>query len=122
MSIVEIGCCGAYCRTCREVAGNACSGCKLGYDTGERDLSRARCAMKRCCLGRMTTAETCADCPEYETCEILQGFYAKNGHKYRKYQQATLFIRRHGYEAFLRAADTWRGAYGKLPSDGGRTG
>ena len=33
MSIREIGCCGAYCKICREsVTGDNCSGCKLGYD------------------------------------------------------------------------------------------
>ena len=37
----EIGCCGAYCKTCREYQ-KACKGCKQGYLDGSRDLSRAR--------------------------------------------------------------------------------
>ena len=45
----ESGCCGAYCGTCREYR-NTCKGCKTGYLDGSRDLSRARCKMKKCCL------------------------------------------------------------------------
>ena len=36
----EIGCCGAYCGTCREYQ-KTCKGCKPGYLDGSRDLSRA---------------------------------------------------------------------------------
>ena len=38
----EIGCCGAYCKTCREYQ-KSCKGCKQGYLDGSRDLSRAKC-------------------------------------------------------------------------------
>lgn len=41
----EIGCCGAYCGTCREYQ-KTCKGCKSGYLDGSRDLSRAKCRMK----------------------------------------------------------------------------
>lgn len=67
----EIGCCGAYCGTCREYR-NTCNGCKTGYLDGSRDLSRARCKMKKCCLSR--GGVTCGDCGEYESCEIIQSF------------------------------------------------
>ena len=29
---------------------------------------------------------TCADCPDYAECRIIQAFFAKNGYKYRKYR------------------------------------
>jgi hypothetical protein len=119
MPAIEIGCCGSYCGTCRGFAENRCHGCKLGYGTGERDLSKARCSMKRCCLARLGAAHTCADCPEYPSCRTLRSFYSKNGYKYKKYQEAAEFIRRHGYEAFLRIAEKWSGPYGKLPPPGG---
>ena len=108
-----IGCCGAYCRTCRPFIEGHCKGCKLGYQTGERDIARSKCRMKICCY-KEKNLETCADCPEYETCTILSEFYAKNGYKYKKYQQSIEFIRTHGYAKFLEIADRWKGAYGKF--------
>jgi len=56
--------------------------------------------------------ETCADCPDHLSCEILNGFYSKKGYKYRKYRQALEFIREHGSAAFIEIADTWTGPYG----------
>lgn len=50
----EIGCCGAYCGTCREFE-KTCKGCKPGYLDGSRDLNRARCKMKKCCLTKGTS-------------------------------------------------------------------
>jgi hypothetical protein len=108
----HIGCCGAYCRTCRAFLDGSCKGCKLGYADGSRDLAKAKCRMKVCCLGR--GLETCADCPELHTCETMVGFFNKKGYKYRKYREAIEFIRAHGYPAFLSQADVWRGAYGRL--------
>jgi hypothetical protein len=113
MSIREIGCCGAYCKTCREsVTGDNCSGCKLGYDNGERDINKARCKIKVCCF-RDRQLETCADCPDYSGCEIINGLYGKSGYKYGKYRQSIEFIRKNGYEKFLSLADGWKGPYGK---------
>ena len=115
MTIREIGCCGAYCKTCLIYrAGGNCQGCKLGYDSGERDIAKARCRMKLCCF-RDKKLETCADCPDYPTCDIIHGFYAKNGYKYRKYRESIEFIRQNGYREFMQAADTWKGPYGRLP-------
>jgi hypothetical protein len=114
MSIRETGCCGAYCKTCREsVAGSQCRRCKLGYENGERDISRSRCPIKNCCF-RDKHLETCADCDSFMHCEIIQGFYAKKGYKYGRYRQALEFIRQNGYPAFLKVADEWKGPYCRL--------
>jgi hypothetical protein len=110
-----IGCCGAYCGTCKPYLEGFCKGCKLGFDTGERDINRAKCRIKLCCF-RDKKYDTCADCPEFESCDIIGGLYAKNGYKYRKYKQAVEFIRKNGYPKFIEFADKWRGAYGKLES------
>jgi len=113
MSVRHIGCCGAYCRTCRELVGGHCRGCKLGYESGERDINRAKCKIKVCCF-KERKLETCADCPDYPSCEVIRGFHDKNGHKYRKYKQAMDFIRENGYDEFLRLANKWKGPYGRL--------
>jgi len=108
-----IGCCGAYCRTCPPFRTGYCKGCKLGYEAGQRDIKNAKCKMKVCCFGTRTL-ETCADCSGYLGCEIILGFHAKNGFKYRKYKQSIEFIRENGYAEFLRMASDWRCAYGRL--------
>lgn len=111
MSIKEIGCCGAYCKTCRAFTDRSCRGCKLGYDSGGRDISKAKCKMKVCCMEK--GYDTCVDCPELPSCLIINEFYGKKGHKYTKYRQATQFIRDNGYAEFLKMADNWTNAYGK---------
>ena len=107
----KIGCCGAYCGTCREFS-KTCKGCKLGYLNGSRDLRRARCSIKICCLTR--SCITCADCEMFDSCETIQRFLRHPGYKYSKYRQALVFIRAHGYAAFMNAADRWANAYGKF--------
>ncbi len=111
MSIEQIGCCGAYCKTCKAYTTRVCRGCKAGYVTGERDLNKAKCKMKICCIQKGLA--TCADCDQYETCPTLQSFYGHDSYKYGRYRQATEYIRAHGYDAFIRIADGWSGAYGK---------
>ena len=111
MSILEIGCCGAYCKRCAQFRSSKCQGCKIGYEDGERDLKKARCKMKKCCIAK--GHNTCADCEVYSTCPIIQGFYGKKSYKYKKYEQATLFIREKGYRNFLEVADGWKNQYGK---------
>ncbi|WP_319508541.1 DUF3795 domain-containing protein [uncultured Methanolobus sp.] len=91
MSIRQIVCCGAYCKTCRPFKDGACLGCKPGYDTGERDISKAKCKIKICCIKR--EYNTCADCPEINSCPTINEFYTKNGYKYGKCKQVTQFIR-----------------------------
>lgn len=108
----KIGCCGAYCKTCREFE-KTCKGCKQGYLDGSRDLSRARYKMKKCCLTRGHI--TCGDCEEYDLCEIIQSFLNHPGYKYSKCKQALEYIRAHGHAAFLNAVVYWTSAYGKYP-------
>jgi hypothetical protein len=112
-SVKEVGCCGAYCRTCRALQDGTCRGCKLGYAGQGRDLVRARCRIKVCCL-KDRGLETCADCASYPACEIIQGFYARNSYKYKRYQRSIAFIREKGYPLFIALADGWKGPYGKL--------
>ena len=108
----KIGCCGAYRKTCREFE-KTCKGCKPGYLDGSRDLSRAKCRMKKCCLTKGHI--TCADCEKYDRCEIIQSFLNHPGYKYSKYKQALEFIHAHDYAAFMKAAENWKNAYGKYP-------
>jgi hypothetical protein len=56
----------------------ACKGCKLGYDTGGRDIDKAKCRIKVCCLKKRYNS--CADCSE----------------------QAIEFIKQNGYPEFLK--------------------
>lgn len=111
-----VGCCGAYCRTCRPLLEGFCKGCKLGYSGSQRRLESAKCRIKVCCLTR--DLETCADCSELFSCDIINEFFGKNGYKYRKYRESLEFIRAHGYAAFLAQADSWKGAYGRLQEPG----
>ena len=112
-SVRFIGCCGAYCKTCVALREGACRRCKLGNDERNRDIIQAKCAMKVCCFGERHL-ETCADCPDYSTCEIISTFHAKKGYKYGKYRQSIEFIAKKGYLAFLRCANAWKGPYGRL--------
>jgi hypothetical protein len=108
-----IGCCGAYCKTCQEYTKGLCKGCKLGYGEGGRDITRAKCRIKVCCFGERGY-QTCADCADLDTCDIIHSFHDKSGYKYRKYREAMGFIRDNGYPAFMKRADKWKGPYGKL--------
>jgi len=105
-----IGCCGTYCLTCRAYVGGSCKGCKVGYPS--RDLSRAKCKIKVCCMGK--GLETCADCIDFSGCEVIHTFHDKSGYKYRKYKEAMDFLRKNGYKKFLQSAKDWKGPYGKL--------
>lgn len=120
MTLREIGCCGTSCRTCLKQQKEkypderTCRGCKLGYELGERDLSKAKCEIKVCCL-RENGSETCADCPDYP-CEILGKFWGKRGWKYGQYKKQLEFIKDNDYEEFLKSAEKWKGPHGKLES------
>lgn len=67
--------------------------------------------MKVCCIRKQYNS--CADCDEYSSCDIIQGFYKKDGYKYKKYKEALDFIRANGYGEFITIADGWRMQYGK---------
>ncbi len=113
MSVLEIGCCCAYCKTCRAFRDKHCRGCKLDYDTGQRDLDRAKCKIKVCCL-RERQLQTCTDCEDFPSCALLQTWYNKAGGKYGRYKKSANYIRKHGYEAFVAIADEWKDASGRL--------
>jgi len=89
-----------------------CLGCKLGYESGKRDISKAKCEIKVCCF-KERGLETCADCPDYP-CKILEEFWSKRGWKYKQYRKQLQFIRQKGYEEFLKRASEWNGPHGKL--------
>jgi hypothetical protein len=111
MTIELIGCCGAYCGTCQVIKAGSCKGCKLGYRDGERDIEKAKCKMKVCCIKR--NYQTCADCPDVQACVVINDFYSKNSYKYKKYKQAIEYIKDNGYEEFLKKTRTWNAAFGK---------
>lgn len=113
-----LGCCGAYCRTCRVYGEHLCRGCKTGYASGERELPKAKCKIKVCCIGKGRAS--CADCPEYPACGTIQPFHSRPGYKYRKYREAILFIRKHGYGAFFRIANGWTMQYGRYDGENQR--
>jgi len=112
-----VGCCGAYCRTCRSFILGSCKGCKLGYDEGKRSLAKAKCKIKLCCFG-VQRRETCAECQEYEDCRILADFHGKKPYEYQKYRESLDYIRAKGYGEFIRKAWGWRRAYGELEEPG----
>ena len=115
MEIREIGCCGAYCRTCPSFINNSprgrrCAGCKLGYEEGTRDKNKARCRVKICCFLERQH-ETCADCPQYTSCGKMKEFFIRHGSKYK---QAIDFIRTNDYPAFLAIARHWKDSCEKI--------
>ena len=85
----------------------------MGYEPGGRDLSKAKCRIKICCLKR--GFGTCAECSDFP-CNILKEFWGKKGWKYKQYRKQLEFIREKGYEEFLKRADGWKRAHGKLNS------
>ena len=74
-----IGCCGAYCKTCKLFIESYCKGCKLGYDTGERDINKAKCKIKLCCFKERQLV-TCADCSDFASCKICAPFGCLGSH------------------------------------------
>ena len=113
MSMQEIGCCGAYCKTCKEFTRGNCPGCKLGYTEGTRDINKAKCKMKVCCF-KEKQLNTCADCRDYPSCPIIQTWFNTSGYKYKKYKESIEYIRNFGYDSFLAKTDQWQNQYGKL--------
>lgn len=110
-SLLELGCCGACCKTCHEFMVN-CKGCKIGYTSGERNIDKARCKIKICCINK--EYNSCADCSSLKNCSTINSFYSKNGYKYRKYQESIMYIKQNGYETFFKISEKWKNAYGKF--------
>lgn len=48
-----------------------CRGCRS--DSGPRFVGCENCPIRRCCTGR--NLATCADCDEYGTCQMINGFF-----------------------------------------------
>jgi hypothetical protein len=111
MGIEQIGCCGAYCKTCPVFKEKICRGCKLGYKNGQRDILKAKCKIKICCINKKYNS--CADCDIYDSCNTIQELHKKKGYKYKKYREAIEYIRENGYTKFLKTADEWKIQYGK---------
>ncbi len=109
--IEAMGCCGAYCGKCKEFEKKLCAGCKIGYKNQKRDINKAKCKVKKCCL--LKKYNSCADCHEYDNCVIINEFYSKNGYKYKKYKEALDFIKMNGYSTFFEIAEKWNMQYGK---------
>jgi hypothetical protein len=107
-----IGCCGAYCKTCPPLILGYCKGCKLGYDDGERDLTKAKCKMKVCCFG-LKKQETCAECPDYGWISLLTS-RERMDTSIKKYKESLDFIHTNGYAEFIERGKDWKKAYGKL--------
>jgi len=108
-----IGCCGTYCKTCKPFIQGYCKGCKIGYDTGKRDINKVKCKIKVCCF-KEKKLETCADCSDFSSCKTIHSFHDKSGYKYKKYKESMDFIRKNGYPKFIKLANKWKGPYGKL--------
>ena len=110
-TVEDIGCCGAFCGTCKVKTQKICEGCKSDYLNNERDIKKIRCKMKKCCIEK--EIQTCADCIKMNECKVLNEFYSKNGYKYGKYKEAIYYIKEKGYHAFLLISSTWKNQYGK---------
>ena len=54
------------------------------------------------------------DEPEPQPDGFIPDYDVEGDYKYSKYRQALAFIRTHGYTAFMKAAEHWKNAYGKL--------
>jgi len=70
--------------------------------------------MKVCCIRKLGSNSTCADCTDFQRCTILQDFYGKSGYKYKKYRESLEFISANGRAAFLKIAKRWNRPYGRF--------
>ena len=69
----------------------ACKGCKTGQTDGGRDLAKAKCKIKVCCMGKGIAM--CAYCTGYDLWPVIQAFHNHPSYKYGKYKQAIAYIR-----------------------------
>lgn len=111
--IKYIGCCGVYCKTCKPFRDGFCKGCRLGYDDSKRDINKAKCIIKLCCM-KDKEYETCAECAEFHSCENIKTKFGKEKYNFRKCKQCLEFIRENGYSEFIEVAKNWKGPYGKI--------
>ena len=87
--------------------------CKIGLDTGEREIRKAKCRIKICCFGD-NRFDTCADCSKFESCNLIGSWYVKKGYHGEKYKQSLEYIKKNTYSEFIKVADKWKGASGRL--------
>lgn len=112
-SEIYIGCCGTYCKTCKAFVNGSCKGCKIGYDTKERDINKAKCKIKICCLKEKKLV-SCADCKQFSDCGIFNTKFKIGTRDNRKCQESLNFIKNEGYDKFLLKAKNWKSHIGKL--------
>ncbi len=110
-----ITCCGCYCKTCRAFRNNSCRGCRLGYETEERDINKAKCAVKICCFKEKGLA-TCADCKEFSDCKKIVKRFKIGSYDYKKCQECIMYIKENGYNSYIMNAEKWKGPWGRLDS------
>ena len=91
----HIGCCGAYCKTCRTFNEGLCTGCKMGFVSKNSDIDETECPIEVCCF-KEKKLETCADCKDFSECKMISDFHSKKGYKYKKLKQAIEFINKNG--------------------------
>jgi hypothetical protein len=113
MSIIYIGCCGVYCKTCKPYIDGFCKGCRLGYEDGKRDINKAKCIIKLCCM-KEKEYETCADCAEFLSCEKIITKFGKEKYNYKKCMQCLDYIKKNGRDKFIKIASKWKGPFGIL--------
>ncbi len=111
--IKNIACCGCHCKTCKAFTSNNCRGCRLGYDSGERDINKAKCKIKLCCI-KSKNLITCADCDEFDQCIIISAKFKPGSRDNKKCLESLEYIKNHGYIGFLAKADKWKNHFGKL--------
>ncbi len=112
-SKIYIGCCGAYCEKCKAFVDKSCKGCKIGYDTKERDINKAKCKIKLCCF-RDKKLDTCADCDQFSNCKIFNNKFKIGTRDNKKCQESLNFIKNEGYDKFLLKTKNWKSHIGKL--------
>lgn len=112
-SIKYVGCCGTFCKTCKPFIDGFCKGCRLGYENRKRDINKARCKIKLCCM-KEKKLETCADCTEFSSCEKINTRFGKEKYNLKKCMQSLDFIKKNGYPKFIKKAEKWKSYWGKL--------
>lgn len=108
-----IACCGFYCKTCKEFTSGLCKGCKLGYDTGARDINKVKCKIKLCCYKDKNFA-TCADCKEFPDCTIISTRFKIGTYQNKKCLESLHFIKNYGTSNYIKISDKWKNHCGKL--------
>lgn len=108
-----IACCGCYCKTCKAFTSKNCPGCKLGYNNNNRDINKAKCKIKLCCL-KDKIIESCADCSDFYKCSIISNKFKSGTYDNKKCLETLEYIKSNGYNSFIKLANNWKNHFGKL--------